>query len=68
MPLAQIEGFTSEFKEPLQSYLHHVEGFLGLVESDGLGTLLLHIQLQVVLQVTTNPWTHTHTQHVKMAL
>lgn len=40
---------TSKQGEPLQAYLHHVEGFLGLVQGDGLSALLLNIQLQMIL-------------------
>ena len=45
---------TSEHGEPLEAYLDHMERFLCLVQGDRLSTLLLDIQFQVILQVTTN--------------
>lgn len=45
---------TGEHGEPLQADLQHVEGFLGLVQADGLRALLLDVQLQVILQITAN--------------
>ena len=47
---------TGEHGQPLQAYLDHMMWFLGLVQGDGLRALLLHIQLQVILQVTAHPW------------
>lgn len=47
---------TSKEGKPLQANFDHVERFLGFVEGDGLRALLLYIQLQMVLQVTANPW------------
>lgn len=46
--------FTGVHGEPLQAYFDHVEGFLGLVQGDGLSALLLDVQLQMVLEVTAN--------------
>lgn len=40
-----FKGFTCENSEPFQADLDHLEGFLGLVQRDGLSALLLDIKL-----------------------
>ena len=49
-------SLTGKHRQPLQAYLHHMEGFLSLIEGDRLSTLLLNVQLQMVLKVTANSW------------
>lgn len=52
---------TCESEKPFQADLYHVEGLLGFVECDGLSTAMLHIYLQMILEITAHTCEHMTT-------
>lgn len=56
-----LRFITCESEKPFQADLYHVEGLLGFVECDGLSTAMLHIYLQMILEITAHTCEHMTT-------
>jgi hypothetical protein len=64
-------GRAGLVEEPLEAHTDHTQSLLLGVEGDGLGALLGHVQLQMVLQVGPHTrqvvyYLHTNLQWVKV--